>query len=101
MRLAHRLRAVDPHAFTFITPDGPEASVLVGASPELLVSKRGLAVRSTPLAGSAPRSGDPEEDRANADALLASAKDREEHAIVVEAIEDVLGMYCERLDHDR
>ena len=100
VRLAHRLRAVDPHAFTFITPDEAEAS-LVGASPELLVSKRGLDVRSTPLAGSAPRSGDPEEDRANADALLASAKDREEHSIVVEAIEDVLGTYCERLDHDR
>ena len=58
-------------------------------------------MRSTPLAGSAPRSGDPEEDRANADALLASAKDREEHAIVVEAIEDVLGTFCEHLDHDR
>jgi isochorismate synthase len=100
VRLAHRLRAVDPHAFTFITPDGPDPSVLVGASPELLVSKRGLGVRSTPLAGSAPRSGDPEEDRANADALLASAKNREEHAIVVEAIDDVLGMYCEHLDHD-
>ena len=42
----------------------------------------------------------PDEDRANAEALLASAKNREEHAIVVEAIEDVLGMYCEHLDHD-
>jgi len=95
--------AVDPHAFTFVTPDGDASwpTSLVGASPELLVSKRGLLVRSTPLAGSAPRSGDPEEDRANADALLASAKNREEHAIVVEAIEDVLGSFCERLDHDR
>ena len=105
LRLAHRLRAVDPHAFTFVTPDGDAEATgpasLVGASPELLVSKHGLVVRSTPLAGSAPRSGDPEEDRANADALLASAKDREEHAIVVEAIEDVLGTFCERLDHDR
>ena len=52
------------------------------------MSKHGLDVRSTPLAGSAPRSGDPEEDRANAEALLASAKDREEHAIVVEAIDE-------------
>jgi isochorismate synthase len=100
LRLAYRLRAVDPHAFTFIAPDGSRDS-LVGASPELLVSKQGLAIRSTPLAGSAPRSGDPEEDRANAEALLASAKNREEHAIVVEGIEDVLGMYCEHLDHDR
>ena len=101
LRLAHRLRAVDPHAFTFVAAlDEPQACSLVGASPELLVSKRGLDVRSTPLAGSAPRSGDPGEDRANAEALLASAKNREEHAIVVEAIEDVLGRFCERLDHD-
>jgi isochorismate synthase len=103
VRLAHRLRAVDPHAFTFITPErrhADPASALVGASPELLVSKRGRTVRSTPLAGSAPRSGDPDQDRDNADALLASAKDREEHAIVVEAIDEVLGAYCEELDHD-
>ena len=61
-RLAHRLRAVDPHAYTFIAPaaDG----VLVGASPELLVARHGAEVRANPLAGSAPRSGDPVDDRA-------------------------------------
>ena len=47
----------------------PAGSVLVGASPELLVSRHGSEVRANPLAGSAPRSGDPEEDRANAEAL--------------------------------
>jgi isochorismate synthase len=59
---------------------------LVGASPELLISRQGSEVRANPLAGSAPRSGDKDEDRANAAALAASAKDREEHAIVVDAI---------------
>ncbi|HEX3299937.1 MAG TPA: isochorismate synthase [Actinomycetota bacterium] len=83
-RLAHRLRAVDPHAFSFIAPAQP--GVLVGASPELLISRQGSEVRANPLAGSAPRSGDLDEDRANAAALAASAKDREEHAIVVDAI---------------
>ncbi|HEY7401042.1 MAG TPA: isochorismate synthase [Actinomycetota bacterium] len=97
--LLHRLRAVDPSSFAFAAPTSANAS-LVGASPELLVRRDGLEVRSTPLAGSAPRSGDPEEDRANADALAASAKEREEHAIVVEAIAEALGDRCERLHWD-
>jgi isochorismate synthase len=97
-RLAHRLRAVDPHAYTFVAPasDG----VLVGASPELLVSRHGIEVRANPLAGSAPRAGDPSEDRANADRLVASAKDREEHAVVVEAVAEVLSSLCETLSWD-
>jgi isochorismate synthase len=97
-RLAHRLRAVNPDAFTFAAPT--EAGIMVGASPELLVSRFGREVRSNPLAGSAARSGDPDEDRANADALLASAKDREEHAIVVEAIADVFRPFCRELTWD-
>jgi len=96
--LAHRLRAVDPDAYTFAAPTGE--GVLVGASPELLVSRRGREVRSNPLAGSAPRSGDPEEDRANADALIASSKEREEHAIVVDAVADTLRPFCVELTWD-
>ena len=96
--LVHRLRAVDPDAYTFAAPTND--GVIVGASPELLVSRRGREVRSNPLAGSAPRSGDPDEDRANADALAASTKDREEHVIVVEAVAETLGPYCEDLTWD-
>ena len=96
--LAMRLRAVDPDAYTFAAPTSD--GVIVGASPELLVSRRGLEVRSNPLAGSAPRSGDPEEDRANADGLAGSSKDREEHAIVVEAVAETLGPLCEELTWD-
>ncbi|MDP9302214.1 MAG: isochorismate synthase [Actinomycetota bacterium] len=97
-RLAHRLRAVNPDAFTFAAPT--PAGILVGASPELLVSRFGREVRSNPLAGSAARSGDPAEDRANAEALLGSAKDREEHGIVVEAIAEVLRSVCRELTWD-
>jgi isochorismate synthase len=97
-RLAHRLRAVDPHAFSFIAP--ADDGVLVGATPELLVSRQGREVRANPLAGSAPRSGDKEEDRANAEALVASAKNREEHAIVVEAIASALRPRCATLTWD-
>ena len=96
--LAHRLRAVDPDAYTFAMPT--EHGVIVGASPELLVSRRGREVRSNPLAGSAPRSGDADEDRANAQALVASSKDREEHAIVVDAVAETLGPFCAELTWD-
>jgi isochorismate synthase len=97
-RLLHRLRAVEPHCYTFAAPDG--SGTLVGASPELLCSRRGSLVRSMPLAGTAPRSGDPDEDRANGAALAASAKDREEHAIVVDAVAEVLGGLCDGLRWD-
>jgi isochorismate synthase len=97
-RLAHRLRAVNPDAFTFAAPTA--AGILVGASPELLVSRFGREVRSNPLAGSAARSGDPAEDRENGARLLASAKDHEEHTIVVDAIARTLGPLCRELSWD-
>jgi isochorismate synthase len=97
-RLAHRLRVVDPHAFSFIAP--ADGGVLVGASPELLISRQGSEIRANPLAGSAPRSGDKDEDRANAAALAASAKNREEHAIVVDAIVAALQPLCATLTWD-
>lgn len=100
-QLLWRLRAVDPACYAFAFPTGDQRPrVLVGASPELLVSRRGLEVRAEPLAGSAPRSGDPGEDRASGERLLASAKDREEHAIVVEAVEETLAPVCTELERD-
>jgi isochorismate synthase len=98
--LLRHLRAVDPDCFTFATPtDEGGATFLIGATPELLVSRHGREVASTPLAGSAPRFGDPGEDRASAARLLASAKDRQEHAFVVDAIAEVLAPLCEALTY--
>ena len=71
---------------------------LMGASPELLLSRRGTRVISNPIAGSLPRSADPEQDRANAQALLASVKDHHEHALVVDAVLAALRPFCERLE---
>ena len=97
--LALRLRAVDPNAYTFAVPT--PLGALVGATPELLVRRMDRQLWSTPLAGSAPRSGDPDEDRANGLALMESAKERKEHSLVVEAIAEVLSPLCERLDWDQ
>lgn len=74
-----------------------QARTLVGASPELLLSKRGRHVCSHPLAGSAPRSEDAEEDRRRAARLLESSKDLREHAYVVEAVAHALAPYCRTL----
>ncbi len=94
--LLRRLRAADPESYTYSVPDGD--AVLVGASPELLVSRRGREVRTNPLAGSAPRTGDPAADREAGARLLADAKNRREHRFVVEAARDALAPFCERLD---
>lgn len=73
-------------------------SAFVGASPELLVSRRGGRFRSVALAGSAARSAAPGDDRRLADSLLASSKDRVEHAVVVEEILRRLGPLAEVVD---
>jgi isochorismate synthase len=70
---------------------------LVGASPELLVAKHDGVVSLHPLAGTAPRHDDPDADRAEANELLASAKNREEHSYVIEWIREQLGPICSEL----
>ncbi len=87
-----RLRALYPSCVLF-SVDG-----FVGASPELLVGRRGRDVRSHPLAGTIPRSGDPTVDARAAEALLASAKDREEHRLVVDTVAARLATACAELD---
>ncbi len=96
LAIAARLAADHPAAYVFALPVA-DARHLVGASPELLIAKSGTSVRSHPLAGSARRSPDAATDRAHADALNSSEKDRREHAYVVEAICDILTPYCARL----
>ncbi|MDE1460694.1 isochorismate synthase DhbC [Spartinivicinus poritis] len=72
--------------------------MLLGASPELLVSRSGTMVQSNPLAGSIPRSSHPKEDQQRAAGLLESAKDLYEHAVVVDAVAAALRPYCKILD---
>ncbi|MDL4770559.1 MULTISPECIES: isochorismate synthase DhbC [Thermomonosporaceae] len=99
-RLLRNLAAGDPHGHLYaVTVAGhPGNRTLLGASPELLVSRRGSEVVSHPLAGSAARSADPAEDERRAAALLESAKDLHEHALVVDAVARALRPYCPRLD---
>ncbi|MGB3438566.1 MAG: isochorismate synthase [Actinophytocola sp.] len=86
----------DPYGYTFAVDlsDDMGDRTLLGASPELLVSRRGSRVLANPLAGSAPRDQDPVRDGRNATALLSSVKDRREHDLVVAAVADGLAPLC-------
>ncbi|BBQ12181.1 isochorismate synthase [Stenotrophomonas maltophilia] len=92
----------DPSVATYAVPlpvePGHAPAWLVGATPELLLRKRGAELLSHPLAGSARRRTDAAEDERAAQALLASAKDHDEHRHVVEAIVDGLAPYCRHID---
>lgn len=102
-QLLTNLHAANPGGTTFCVPvpsrlQAGKQACLVGNSPELLVSRCGHDVRTVPLAGSIPRCGDPQEDHSRGLALLASDKDRREHAIVVESVVETLRPWCVALD---
>ena len=87
-----RLLALYPACMVFRV-DG-----FLGASPELLIERRGAHVASHPLAGTIGRSGDLATDEALIAGLLASPKERSEHAYVIEGLRRTLGPFCESLD---
>lgn len=74
----------------------PMHGALLSGSPELLLEftrradGRGVA-RTRPIKGTAPRGATPDEDSARAHALLASAKDRAELAMIVDLERNDLG----------
>lgn len=70
----------------------------VGATPERLARSEDREFTTVALAGSIGRGADPAEDEELAAALLASEKDREEQAVVVERLREVLAPITDRLD---
>lgn len=89
-----RLRAAFPGCFLFHV-DG-----FLGASPELLVSRAGDIVRAQPMAGTAPRGGEPAADARLAAGLLASTTYRHEHQITIDMVHDTLLPWCSYLDYE-
>jgi isochorismate synthase len=70
----------------------------IGASPELLVEVEGPVVRSHPLAGTAPRTGDADNDARIAAELAASTKNQIEHRVVIDVVHDTLLPWASYLD---
>jgi menaquinone-specific isochorismate synthase len=86
-----RLIALYPSCMVF------RVGSFLGASPELLISRRDGEVRSHPLAGTVAHSGAGAADRAEVERLLGSVKDRSEHAFVVSELRAALEPYCSTL----
>lgn len=86
--LLERLSRRNPTCFTYA------AGGFVGASPELLVRRRGDEVESCPMAGTVARGSTQPEDDALVDALSHSAKDAEEHSLLVDAVLAALAPLC-------
>lgn len=90
--LLSRLNARFPECWTF-SVDG-----LVGATPELLIRRKGERVTSRVLAGTVRRSSDLDRDGALAAALLGSDKDQEEHTYAVQSVAEALANHCTDMD---
>ena len=86
------LTAANPGCWTYAV-DG-----LVGATPELLVSRQGDRVVSRVLAGTTTRGRDDVDDHDRVEALLQSAKDLAEHRYAVESLVDALAPHVRDLD---
>ncbi len=91
--LYRALRLVNPSPYMVLL-ELPETT-LVGASPEMLVRKTGSRVAMRPIAGTRPRSADPEADQTLADELLADTKERAEHLMLVDLGRNDLGRIAE------
>jgi menaquinone-specific isochorismate synthase len=92
--LLTRLAARHPDCYTFA------CAGLVGATPELLIRCEGRDVSSLVLAGTMARGGSQAADDELSAALLASAKNAEEHRYSVESVRDLLAPLCEQLTID-
>ncbi|MCE4073040.1 MULTISPECIES: aminodeoxychorismate synthase component I [Pseudomonas] len=71
----------------------PEGAVL-SLSPERFIQLHGGQVETRPIKGTRPRGDTPEADRNNAEALLASEKDRAENLMIVDLLRNDLGRSC-------
>ncbi|MDA3904430.1 MAG: anthranilate synthase component I [Desulfuromusa sp.] len=76
------LRTINPSPYMFFLRFGE--SIVVGASPEVLVRKEGNQVDVRPIAGTLPRGKTPAEDLALEQQLLADPKERAEHIMLVD-----------------
>ncbi len=91
--LLRNLLSINAKGYTFAAQIGDNQK-LMGASPELLVAKKGSHLISNPLAGSRPRSESEQQNQASIQSLLNTGKDLHEHGLVVEEVERVMSKYC-------
>jgi len=87
------LRAVCPTPFAGYL-SLPGGGALLSLSPERFIRVNGGLVETRPIKGTQPRGRDAQEDASNAQALLASSKDRAENLMIVDLLRNDLGRSC-------
>jgi para-aminobenzoate synthetase component 1 len=90
--LYRRLRERNPAPFASFLKLGDAA--IASSSPERFLRLAGRRATTSPIKGTRPRDADPERDRALADELLASAKDRAENVMIVDLLRNDLSRVC-------
>jgi anthranilate synthase component 1 len=91
--LYRALRTVNPSPYMFLFDAGDFA--LVGASPEVHVRVTDRLVEIRPIAGTRPRGATPAEDVALEKDLLADAKEKAEHLMLVDLARNDIGRVCD------
>jgi anthranilate synthase component I len=86
------LRVINPSPYLYLL-DLRDFQI-VGSSPEALVQVQGR-VETWPIAGTRPRGRTPAEDRELEHELIADAKERAEHVMLVDLGRNDLGRVCE------
>ncbi len=94
------LRSVNPSPYMFLIetgalPHNPRGIALVGSSPEVHVRCEDGVVEVRPIAGTRRRATSPDDDRALEKELLADAKERAEHIMLVDLARNDIGRVCD------
>ena len=72
----------------------PQGGAIISLSPERFLRISAGQVETRPIKGTRPRHADPQQDQAQADALLESRKDRAENLMIVDLLRNDLGRSC-------
>ena len=86
-----RLHNPSPYMYLFNFPNNLQ---IVGSSPEALVKVADRQVMIHPIAGTRPRSHNPEIDQERGEELLSDPKERAEHLMLVDLGRNDLGRVC-------
>jgi anthranilate synthase len=91
--LFERVQKASPSPYEFLMQFGEEQ--LVGASPEMFVRVEGRRIETSPISGTAQRTGDPMRDADNIKELLKSSKEESELTMCTDVDRNDKSRVCE------
>ncbi|PJN03844.1 2-amino-4-deoxychorismate synthase [Streptomyces sp. CB01201] len=93
LQVYRRLRHRNPSPYMYLVPWA--GRTVIGASPELFIRVEDDAISMRPIAGTARRAADPDEDARRVAELRDSAKEQAEHIMLVDLCRNDIGRVCE------